>query len=108
MTEEGLLDMAGNVFEWVEDCYNQDYTNAPNNGSARTSNCSESSSRVLRGGCWFSYRVGLRAALRFWFDVGNRRSNVGFRVVRVPPSRHTRGEQRDPAVYKPPSASSLP
>ena len=47
----GLHDMHGNVWEWVQDCYNGSYSGAPNDGSARAgpSNCK----RVTRGGGWF-------------------------------------------------------
>ncbi|MFM7203826.1 MAG: SUMF1/EgtB/PvdO family nonheme iron enzyme, partial [Myxococcota bacterium] len=75
----GALDMAGNVWEWVEDCYEGNYNDAPNDGSARTV-CS-GSNRVLRGGSWRYDASGLRGANRNWHRLSNRSGNVGFRVV---------------------------
>ena len=46
----GLLDTAGNVWEWVEDCWNDDYNGAPTDGSAWTSG--DCSLRVVRGRSW--------------------------------------------------------
>ena len=46
----GLHDVHGNVWEWVGDCWNDDYHGAPSDGSAWTAgNCGR---RVLRGGAW--------------------------------------------------------
>ncbi|MDX8394027.1 MAG: SUMF1/EgtB/PvdO family nonheme iron enzyme, partial [Mariprofundales bacterium] len=46
----GLHDMHGNVWEWVSDCWNGSYANAPSDGTAWLSgNCKQ---RVLRGGSW--------------------------------------------------------
>ena len=46
----GLHDMHGNVWEWVQDCWNGNYRGAPTDGSAwESGDCSE---RVLRGGSW--------------------------------------------------------
>lgn len=46
----GLHDMIGNVAEWTQDCWNDNYRGAPSDGSAwLTGNCSL---RVLRGGSW--------------------------------------------------------
>ena len=76
----GLHDLLGNVFEWVQDCWHDDYTAAPADGSARVeAGCSE---RELRGGSWFSAPQYVNAAYRNRFEHGYRSSSVGFRVVR--------------------------
>ena len=54
----GLHDMHGNVWEWVEDCWNRSYAGAPSDGSAwRSGECSR---RVLRGGSWVLGPTSLR------------------------------------------------
>ena len=76
----GLHDMHGNVWEWVEDCWNESYTEAPRDGSAwRRGNCSR---RVLRGGSWVNWPSGLRAATRYSFTTDFRSPYYGFRVAR--------------------------
>ena len=56
----GLHDMHGNVWEWVQDCWNDNYEGAPVDGSAwESGDCSE---RVLRGGSWGDEPRFLRAA----------------------------------------------
>ena len=76
----GLYDMHGNVFEWIQDCWNGSYVGAPNNGEAwERGDCSR---RVLRGGSWnFNSRI-LRSAHRNTNHSGNRFNNYGFRVAR--------------------------
>ncbi len=77
----GLHDVLGNVWEWVEDCWNGSYRGAPADGSAwESGNCGW---RVLRGGSWLSGPGGLRSANRDRGDTGDRISDVGFRVVRT-------------------------
>ena len=44
----GLYDTSGNVYEWVEDCWNDNYKNAPKDGSAWTQG--QCRQRVMRGG----------------------------------------------------------
>ena len=57
----GLHDMHGNVWRWVEDCWNESYKGAPSDGSAWTSG--DCSRRVLRGGSWSNRARFLRSAL---------------------------------------------
>ncbi len=82
----GVYDMHGNVWEWVEDCYVDNYADAPGDGSAvLTDDCRM---RVNRGGAWFSGRApfnsvdNLRAAYRSWRRADLRGGLIGFRVAR--------------------------
>lgn len=75
----GLYDMHGNVWEWVEDCWNPTYEGAPTDGSAWLSgNCEV---RVMRGGSWDYHKSGLRSANRYYFSQKVRRPNYGFRLA---------------------------
>ena len=77
----GLYDMHGNLWEWVQDCWNDSYQGAPTDGSAWTSgNCER---RVLRGGSWFDLPENLRAASRRGSTTGVRYYYYGFRVART-------------------------
>jgi formylglycine-generating enzyme required for sulfatase activity len=82
----GLHDMAGNVWQWVEDCEHDDYDGAPADGSAWTSG--ECRSRVSRGGSWFVPTEYLRSANRAWDSPTLGYDGLGFRVARtlLPPS----------------------
>jgi formylglycine-generating enzyme required for sulfatase activity len=77
----GLYDMHGNVWEWVEDCWNDSYRKAPADGSAHTTGDCEM--RVLRGGSWYCKPRGLRSASRGRYVTSNRGSSGGFRVART-------------------------
>ena len=49
----GVYDTAGNVWEWVQDCWHHNYENAPTDGSARTEqNEGDCNSHTVRGGAW--------------------------------------------------------
>ena len=76
----GLTDMGGNVWEWIEDCWNGDYRGAPADGSAwLRGDCNR---RVVRAGAFNNTPAFARNAFRFW-EVGQLRSAfVGFRVAR--------------------------
>ena len=77
----GVHDMHGNVWEWTEDCYQDSYSGAPTDGSARiVSNCSL---RVLRGGSRGNTHQALRSAYRDWNHPSSRGSSRGFRVART-------------------------
>jgi formylglycine-generating enzyme required for sulfatase activity len=81
----GLYDMHGNVWEWVEDCWHDDYVGAPSDGSVWTAACADKSRRVLRGGSWNDVPELLRSANRIWYSTGTRNPNNGFRVARSLP-----------------------
>ena len=81
--EHGLYDTAGNVWEWVEDCWNGSYEGAPTDGSAWTSG--QCNIRVLRGGSWGGNPRSLRSAGRDRSGVGDRVNSIGFRVARTLP-----------------------
>lgn len=78
----GLYDMLGNVTEWTEDSYHDNYKNAPPDGSAWQGN---TSGRVLRGGSWNSSPNLVRAARRCVNRPDERFSFVGFRIARILP-----------------------
>ncbi len=66
-TPEGLYDMAGNVWEWMDSWYDE-----------------SGSGRVLRGGSWGSDAEYCRSAIRYYFTPDYRLTYVGFRLVFVP------------------------
>jgi formylglycine-generating enzyme required for sulfatase activity len=76
----GLYDMHGNVWEWCQDHWHDNYTGAPIDGTAWLSS-GESKSRVLRGGSWGFYPAGCRSANRVRYAPGFTDYDVGFRVV---------------------------
>jgi len=76
----GLYDTIGNVWEWLEDCWNGSYSNAPGDGSSwDTGDCSN---RGTRGGSWLNDPRFLRSAHRNRLFYSYRKYNTGFRVVR--------------------------
>ena len=84
-----LCDIHGNVWEWVEDCWHDDYRGSPSDGSAWSDGCDSVEDfagvniRILRGGAWTDNDIGLRSAFRrnksaaWWRD-----NETGFRIAR--------------------------
>ena len=81
----GLHDVHGNVWEWVQDCWNMNYADAPRDGQAwEAGDCSQG---VARGGSWYYAPDILRSASRERYSIDFRNNTGGFRVARtMPPS----------------------
>lgn len=76
----GLHDMIGNVWEWTQDCWNDNYSGAPSEGKPwESGDCGR---RVVHGGSWVSKPVAL-AAVRNWHEAVDRNFNLGFRLART-------------------------
>jgi formylglycine-generating enzyme required for sulfatase activity len=80
----GLHDMHGNVWEWCEDDYNDNYQDAPRDGSVWISN-DRNTSKILRGGSWLTAPRSCRSASRGYGAPHGYFSDIGFRVVRAVP-----------------------
>ena len=81
----GLYDMHGNVLEWVEDCWHDNYEGAPSDGSAWTTGGDNFlwllKTAVLRGGSWLNDPQRLRSAVRLRYRPSDRYYDLGFRLV---------------------------
>ncbi|KAF0248151.1 MAG: serine/threonine protein kinase, partial [bacterium] len=77
----GLYDMHGNVWEWCQDTWHSDYTDAPIDGSAWETTPSNNTSRVLRGGAYSDNATVCRSASRGNGTPDVRYGNDGLRVV---------------------------
>ena len=73
----GLHDMHGNVWEWVQDCFAENYNGAPTDGSAASGK--DSCDRVVRGGSYDAYPSFLRSATR----SANPYDSGGIRLART-------------------------
>lgn len=76
----GLYDTAGNVMEWVEDCYHPNYVGAPLNGQARGGG--SCGLRVARGGAFNKPARSMRSTSRHRFSPDTRINYLGFRLAR--------------------------
>ena len=76
----GLYDTAGNLFEWVHDCYHRNYKDAPADGSVwEGGDCKV---RVVRGGAYHSPASSMRVENREKFASTRGQYNVGIRLAR--------------------------
>ncbi len=76
----GVFDMNGNVAEWVEDCWHDNYNRAPTDGSAWVNpGCIR---RVIRGASWATAPEQARSGFRLEAKARTRNARLGFRVMR--------------------------
>ena len=80
----GLYDMVGNVFEWIQDCWHDNYDGAPTDGSAWTSG--DCSKRVIRAGSWYYPPDLVQSTFRYWSNFETWGTVTGFRVARTLPA----------------------
>jgi len=76
----GLCDMHGNVWEWCQDGWHENYDGAPVDGSAWL-DAENAGYKMLRGGSWILVPGYCRSAFRIYFNPGDRFDYIGFRVV---------------------------
>ena len=81
----GLYDMHGNVWEWCQDDWHDNYNGAPTDGSAWLDKNVSPISKILRGGSWVGAPWDCRSACRHRHTLGARNYSVGFRVCCLAP-----------------------
>ena len=77
----GLMQLHGNVREWVEDCWNPSLNGLPKDGAPRRSG--DCQGHVVRGGSWADEPKDVRSATRNWEVTTERNAKTGFRVGRT-------------------------
>ena len=78
-----LYDMLGNVWEWVQDCYEEGYSEAPADGTAHET-VGECNYRVMRGGSWNVDPRYVSSFYRVGYQPGVLDMAIGFRLARTP------------------------
>ena len=82
----GLYDMHGNVEEWCQDWYDEDYyTESPTSDPCNLNSSSRGSGWINRGGSWDGNARFCRSAHRSWFMPDDRDRDLGFRPVLASP-----------------------
>jgi len=79
----GLFDMSGNAQEWVQDCWHDNYLNAPTQSTPSWQIGCQGGGRVLRGGSWKDFAKDARSASRYDGSPTARDYRNGFRLART-------------------------
>jgi formylglycine-generating enzyme required for sulfatase activity len=77
----GLYDMSGNAWEWCQDCHTTDVARIPTDG---TPHVTDSSDRILRGGCFHNWAIHCTVSKRYEIDADSHDGCIGFRLVLSP------------------------
>jgi formylglycine-generating enzyme required for sulfatase activity/class 3 adenylate cyclase len=77
----GLYDMHGNVWEWCQDHWHDNYEDAPTDGGAWQDTNKSNNKRMLRGGSWDDNPGDCRSAYRNYNGLDGYGNIIGFRVV---------------------------
>ncbi|MDJ0774847.1 MAG: formylglycine-generating enzyme family protein [Mastigocoleus sp. MO_167.B18] len=75
-----VYDMHGNIREWCQDTWQDNYKNVPNDGSPWIED-NNNTHRVLRGGSWSNLPAYCRSAFRYYDDPNYGYEDFGMRVV---------------------------
>jgi formylglycine-generating enzyme required for sulfatase activity len=76
----GIHDMSGNVWEWTEDAWTEDFDATPSDGGPATRE--QAARRVIRGGSWVNEARYMRVSIRSrWYEGGGSRDFIGVRCV---------------------------
>lgn len=81
--EFGVYDTIGNVAEWIEDCYRSSRDGLSETDAPSTTNASECSRRIVKGGSWGTLAHNLRTAERVPYPATHRDDSVGVRVAKT-------------------------
>jgi len=76
-----IQDMSGNAWEWVSDCWHDNYVSAPSDGSSWDTNCHGNDFIPRRGGAWDAPPISIRSSYRSHAGEIDRSQSYGFRVA---------------------------
>ena len=76
-----LQDMLGNAWEWVSDCWHDNYISAPSDGSVWSNNCNGNDFITRRGGAWDASTLNIRSSYRSHAGSTDRSQGYGFRIA---------------------------
>jgi len=81
-TAQGLCDMSGNVWQWVQDTYQTSYEDIPLDGTAFVEPGNKRGAKVTRGGSLYNDSNALRANSRGCEEPGAQFDGTGFRIAK--------------------------